>query len=102
IVTASDDKTAQVWKATSGQRVGGPLRHVYSVLSAQFSPDGARVVTASADKTAQVWKATSGQRVGGPLRHEETVSSAQFSPDGSLIVTTCVLDNTARVWKTAT
>ncbi|MCY2991069.1 MAG: WD40 repeat domain-containing protein [Planctomycetota bacterium] len=41
--------------AASGAPLGALLRHEGSVLSAGFSPDGARVVTASEDQTARVW-----------------------------------------------
>ena len=33
-----------------------------SCVSAQFSPDGARIVTASDDKTARVWDAATGKQ----------------------------------------
>ena len=32
-------------------------------MSAQFSPDGARIVTASGDKTARVWDAATGKQL---------------------------------------
>ncbi|HEX7841255.1 MAG TPA: hypothetical protein VF469_27440 [Kofleriaceae bacterium] len=60
VVTASQDKTARVWDATTGQPMTGPLKHGGAVFTAAFSPDGARVVTASEDRTARVWDATTG------------------------------------------
>jgi len=56
-VTASDDRTAQVWDARTGAPLGAPMRHAERLRSAVFSPDGARVVTASDDGTARVWDA---------------------------------------------
>jgi WD40 repeat protein len=56
IVTASEDKTARLWDADSGQQIGAPLvGHEGRVISAAFSPDGKRIVTASEDKTARLW-----------------------------------------------
>ena len=97
IVTASVDKTAQVWDVTNCKPLGQPLRHEDFVFTAQFSPDGTRIVTASEDHTARVWDAASGKPLGEPLRHDASVFTAQFSPDGTRIVTTNS-DNTARVW----
>ena len=57
VVTASRDKTARLWDATSGKPIGEPMKHEGGVFSAQFSPDGQRVVTASWDKTARLWDA---------------------------------------------
>ena len=90
------------------QALAGPLEvtaplaagHIRS-LSAQFSPDGARVVTTSEDRTARVWDAATGKQIGKPLQHEGAVKSAAFSPDGARVVTASV-DNTARVWDAAT
>ena len=98
IVTAFDDKTAQVWDAESGKPVGEPMRHKGGVYAANFSPDGRRIVTASRDKTAQLWDAQSGKPVGEPMRHESLVYAASFSPDGQRIVTASD-DKTARLWE---
>jgi WD40 repeat protein len=54
-VTASDDHTARVWDAQTGQPLSPPLQHQFDVKSASFSPDGKWVVTASWDNTARVW-----------------------------------------------
>jgi dipeptidyl aminopeptidase/acylaminoacyl peptidase len=57
VVTASEDKTARLWDAASGNAIGEPMKHESGVWSAQFSRDGQRVVTASFDKTARLWDA---------------------------------------------
>ena len=65
VVTASDDNTARLWDAASGQGARRCLQgHDDRVRSAAFSPDGTRVVTASADSTARLWDAASGQGAG--------------------------------------
>lgn len=55
VVTASEDKTARVWRA-DGQGVPVMLRgHRGSVWSAAFSPDGKRVATVDERGTARRW-----------------------------------------------
>ena len=55
VVTASDDKTARIWDARTGEPIGKTLRHDGSVYAATFDTTGDRVVTASADNTARIW-----------------------------------------------
>ena len=54
LATASWDKTARVWEATSGQEVAR-MNHEYGVSSVAFSPDGKYLATALGDRTARVW-----------------------------------------------
>ena len=49
IVTASWDKTAKVWDATTGAMILTLQGHNSRVNSASFSPDGLRIITASDD-----------------------------------------------------
>ncbi len=98
IVTASDDKSARLWDAASGQELQR-LTHGAQVWSASFSPDGRTVVTASLDKTARLWDAASGKEL-QQLPHEGAVWSASFSPDGRMVVTVSE-DHTARLWDAA-
>jgi len=101
VVTASQDKTARVWDAQTGQPLTEPMTHGGTVVSAQFSPDGKTIVTASQDATARVWDARTGQPLTEPLKHASCVTSAQFDPDGKRIVTASQ-DSAARVWDART
>ncbi len=102
VVTASEDGTAQVWDAATGQKIGQPMRHANWVHTAEFSPDGTKVVTASWDGTARVWDARTGVQIGSAMQHDVSieggkVNCAHFSADGTEIVTAS-WDHTARIW----
>jgi WD40 repeat protein len=97
LVTASDDRTAQLWD-TKGNRLVVLKGHQGSVNSASFSPDGQRLVTASDDRTAQLWD-TKGNRLVVLKGHQGSVNSASFSPDGQRLVTASD-DRTAQLWDT--
>jgi roadblock/LC7 domain-containing protein len=99
LVTASADKTIQVWNLDNPSKPPVILAgHTASVLSAQFSPDGKYIVTASADSTARVWELANPSKPPVILAgHTASVLSAQFSPDGKHIVTASA-DDTVRMW----
>jgi WD40 repeat protein len=99
IVTASEDKTARIWDAQTGQPLSEPMKHDDWVWSAQFSPDGKRIVTASNDNTARIWDAQTAKPLTEPMKQDNS-RSAQFSPDGKRIVT--VSGVTARIWDAQT
>ena len=80
--TASLDKTARVWDATTGRPISPPLQHDQSVDRVVFSPDGRTVATASTDLAVRVWDAVSGVAVSQPLRHTAAVLRLAFTPDG--------------------
>ena len=101
IVTASDDGTARVWDASTGQGLIELRGHTNSVRSAAFSPDGKLIVTASDDDTARVWDASTGHSLRELGGHTSDVESAAFSPDSKLIVTASG-DGTARIWDAST
>ena len=96
--TPSAALAAAVWQSELRLTLSG---HEDSVLSAAFSPDGARIVTASRDKTARIWDAATGKQIAVLRGHENPVLSAAFSPDGARIVTASG-DKTARIWDAAT
>jgi WD40 repeat protein len=100
LLTVSTDNAAQLWEASTGRQLAGPLRHEDQILSACFDAEGTRIVTASADKTARVWSASDGQAVGEPMKHADRVKSARFSSDGRSIVTASD-DGSVRFWDAA-
>ncbi|MGE5138792.1 MAG: BTAD domain-containing putative transcriptional regulator, partial [Rudaea sp.] len=101
IATASSDKTAEIWDATTGHELLTLQGHRADVNTANFSPDGKLIVTSSDDHTSKVWDAATGQELYTLKGHTDAVSSAIFSPDGRKLATGS-LDKTARLWDAAT
>ena len=100
IVTASEDSTARVWDAATGQELPYLSGHTSWSTSATYSPDGKFIVTAGGDHTARIWDAATGQELRTLSGHSDWVNSAAFSPDGKFIVTASG-DKTARIWDAA-
>lgn len=101
IVTASDDGTARVWVAATGEPISTLHGHRGVVLRAAFSPDGSKIGTVSSDRSACLWDAANGRLIATLSGHDGAVRRIQFSPDGTRIAT-AALDNTVSVWDTET
>jgi eukaryotic-like serine/threonine-protein kinase len=100
VVTASDDGTARIWDAGTGDALL-VFRHESGIISASFSPEGRRVITGSPRPTARIWDAESGQEIRALAGHEGGVTCACFSPSGRQVVTGS-MDRTARIWDAET
>merc|ERR1712060_484940 len=98
VLGASDDRTALMWNAASGELVTRFRGHLDTVNSAEFSPHGVLVVTASMDMTAKMWGALSGKLVLDFVGHAGGVTSAVFSPGRAERVLTASWDATAITW----
>ena len=57
IATGSDDKTARLWSATTGEHIATLTGHTDDVKGVAFSPDGNTIATGSYDKTVRLWDA---------------------------------------------
>jgi len=55
LATASEDKTARLWDAATGEQLAVLERHGGSVMHVAFSPEGTQLATASEDTTARLW-----------------------------------------------
>ncbi len=97
IVSASLDKTVQVWNATDGSHVFTYTGHSGQVGAVAWSPDGERIVSASWDKTVQVWNATDGSHVFTCTGHSDFVWAVAWSPDSKQIASAS-WDKTVQVW----
>src|SRR5206468_60903 len=98
LATGATDGTVRLWdratqKSVSSFTAGGPVRLVL------FNAAGDRLL-AVGGPAVHVWSVTSsGDHT--LITHAEDVTDARFSPDGKRIATAS-LDDTARVWDTAT
>jgi len=104
LATASNDHTARLWSAASGQLVHRFEHYRARVVGVAFTHDGDRLVTAGTDGAARVWDVRAGQRVAVIGRQEGIVTRASFSPaepeepDAKWVVTSS-RDGTAQVAK---
>jgi WD40 repeat protein/transcriptional regulator with XRE-family HTH domain len=101
IATASQDKTAKIWNATTGELLLTLRGHSASVNGIAYSPDGKHIATTSDDHTARLWDAATGEELLTLSGHTDWVYRIAFSPDGTRLVTTSN-DKTARVWDAQT
>ena len=101
VVTASDDRSARIWNATTGELIGEPLWHERAVIGAVFNSDATRILTASLDGTARLRGTLDRDDSAIVLKHGDAVRAAIFAP-GERRIATASQDHTARIWDTET
>jgi eukaryotic-like serine/threonine-protein kinase len=101
IVSAGNDKTAQVWEALTGDHLFTYTGHSDRVNAVAWSPDGKLIASASSDSTVQVWEADTGIYLFTCRGHSDQVNAVAWSPDGKLIASAGD-DKTVQVWEAAT
>ncbi len=95
-----DERTINVWDATTGTTIGALRGHEGPVSALALSPDGRRLASGSVDKTIRLWEPTSAKEVAVLRGHEQPVEWLTFSPDGQRI---CSLDEqSGRLWDATT
>ena len=87
MITASQDKTARLWNARTGEPVGKAMLHNGFVTAVAFDAHGERAVTGSEDGTARLWDTRTGETLGRPMQHDKAVLAVAFDPKGELILT---------------
>jgi WD40 repeat protein/transcriptional regulator with XRE-family HTH domain len=100
ILTGSQDGTARLWDAQTGQEIRQFAGHKGGISAAAFSPDGKLILTGGNDHTARLWDAQTGQQL-QLFNDSSGVGAAAFSPDGKYILTNGG-DNVARLWDVST
>jgi WD40 repeat protein/tRNA A-37 threonylcarbamoyl transferase component Bud32 len=108
IITGSDDNTARIWDAATGQlREWRPnpetnielklAAHTSGVSAVAFTPDGRRVLTGGKDMTAKLWDAQTGKEILTLTGQTGEITSVAVSPDGRYFLTAS-RDGTMVVW----
>lgn len=92
-VTASDDRTVQVWDA-AGEFMAKVEVGSY-VEDAAFSPDGSQLVTIADTTMVQVWDLASGELVSEAAGHTDSIMALDFTSDGENMI---LADDGGRIW----
>ncbi|MGD9923644.1 MAG: caspase family protein [Pseudorhodoplanes sp.] len=102
VLTGSDDKTANLWLARSGQLIRS-FDHGSEVRGVGFAPDGKRILTAGSDGAIKLWDAATARVITTFIGHGAVSLNKYamaFSSDGSRLVSAS-LDDSIRVWDVA-
>lgn len=84
VATTSDDRSARLWDAETGELWRVLTGHTDEVWDLQFSPDGTTLATASKDGTVRLWDVGSGESF--VLRgHDTPVVSVVFLNEGTRV-----------------
>jgi hypothetical protein len=83
-LSASEDGTLKLWKATDGSALRSIPAHNGGALSARFTHDG-RVVSCGRDNKVQIWDAT-GKNVRALAFSGDLPNRATFSDDGKKVI----------------
>jgi len=98
VLTASDDRTARLWRSDAGQPQGAVIDLSERPFCVVVSPRGRSVLIGGRDGTARLWDTDNGRAIGPPLRHgTSVVTAAVFRADGRMLVTGS-RDPHVRVW----
>ncbi|XP_065279600.1 apoptotic protease-activating factor 1 isoform X5 [Emys orbicularis] len=99
IASCGADKTLQVFKAKSGEKLLEIKAHDDEVLCCAFSADDRFVATCSVDKKVKIWNSRTGQLVQVYEEHGEQVNCCQFNnTNDQLLLATCSNDTYIKLW----
>lgn len=110
VIAPQGSRSAQVYDATTGEKVGAPLTYGESTevqlligcFSAAFSPDSTHITTASNEGHARVWRVSDSMKVLElEGQHQSSIATINYSPDGRWIVTASN-DGAAVIWNAET
>jgi WD40 repeat protein len=97
LATASDDGTARIWDAMTGEQLHVLGGHDDWVEFVGWSPDGLRLASTSRDQTVRIWDARTGAELAVLRGHDDGLFGVSWSPDGTRVATASG-DRTVRVW----
>lgn len=90
LATASHDKTARIWEATSGKEIQVLKEHSDAVTRICFAPDSQSVYTASLDRNVRRFAVQDGKVIRTFNGHADAIYALALSPDGKRLVSSGV------------
>ncbi|XP_055250577.1 apoptotic protease-activating factor 1 isoform X3 [Moschus berezovskii] len=91
------DKTLQVFKAETGEKLLEIKAHEDEVLCCAFSADDRFIATCSVDKKVKLWDLNQEECRNTMFGHTNSVSHCRFSPDDQVLAS-CSADGTLKLW----
>ncbi|XP_078091593.1 apoptotic protease-activating factor 1 isoform X2 [Mustelus asterias] len=99
IASCGADKTLQIFKSETGEKLLEVLAHDDEVLCCAFSPDDKFVATCSSDAKVKVWNVLTGQLFQTYYEHNEQVNYCRFSHSRhKILLATCSNDTFLKTW----
>jgi len=97
LVTASKDRSVDVWNLASGKLEHSLEGHEHVVLSMAYAPDQSRLFTASADGRVHIFDLKTYRQIVSFQAHRGAAVQLLISPDGSTLITSGT-DGEIRLW----
>ncbi|XP_067915149.1 apoptotic protease-activating factor 1 isoform X3 [Heterodontus francisci] len=99
IASCGADKTLQVFKSETGEKLFEIPAHDDEVLCCAFSPDDKFIATCSSDTKVKVWNVITRQLSQTYHEHSEQVNYCRFSHSQQrILLATCSNDNFLKIW----
>lgn len=99
IASCGADKTLQVFKAETGEKLLDIKAHEDEVLCCAFSSDDSYIATCSADKKVKIWDSGTGKLVHTYEEHSEQVNCCHFTNKSNhLLLATGSNDSFLKLW----
>ncbi|KAM5288985.1 apoptotic protease-activating factor 1 isoform 3-T3 [Ctenodactylus gundi] len=99
IASCGADKTLQVFKAETGEKLLEIKAHEDEVLYCAFSTDDRFIATCSVDKKVKIWNSVTGELVHTYEEHSEQVNCCHFTNNNhNLLLATGSSDSFLKLW----
>jgi WD40 repeat protein len=99
IVSASNDRTAKVWDASTGSELFTLKGHKAFVCSVSIASDSYRVATGAMDGEVIIWSLRNAEQL-ATLNHGSDDAKVSWRPDGNALITGGA-DGCLRLWRAA-